>query len=363
MDTQALREAVEPWLSNAWVRAGAVMLASIVVAKLSDLIVTRVLRRLTAKTLTEVDDKIIGFLHRPIFLSVGLLGLRFASQQLELSAGLEHSIARLLKTIAVLLWATVGIRIVGLILEVFSQSKTHLAILDKTTFSLFNNVARAILFGAAAYFVLLSWDVDPTGWVVVTGAISFAIGFGAQDTISNLFAGLFILADKPYKVGDFLNLDSGERGEVTNIGLRSTRLLTRDDTEISIPNAVMAQAKITNETGGPSTRERIRIAVGVAYGSDIDQVEQVLLDIAEAHPDIASDPFPRVRLRLFGESSLDFELLGWISEPVQRGRVKHELLREVYKAFQAQNIEIPYPKRDLYIHNAEAPNTQSERSP
>jgi len=363
MDIQALREAVEPWISNTWVRAGFIVLASIVAAKLSDLIVTQVLRRLTAKTQTEVDDKIIGFLHRPIFLTVALLGLRLASAELDLSPRVHLNVERVLSTITILLWVLVGIRIAGLILEALSRSKTRLPILDKTTFSLFNNIARAILFGGAVYFLLLSWGVDPTAWGFVAGAFTFAIGFGAADTISNLFAGLFILADKPYRVGDFLNLDSGERGEVTEIGLRSTRLLTRDDTEISIPNAVMAQAKITNETGGPSTHARIGIAVGVAYGSDIDQVEQVLLEIAKAHPDIASEPEPRVRFRAFGESSLDFELLGWISEPIHRGRVKHELHGEVYKAFQAEGIEIPYPKRDLYVHNIGAPNSKSEGSP
>ncbi len=179
-----------------------------------------------------------------------------------------------------------------------------------------------------------------------------AIGFAAKDTLANLFGGIFILADAPYKVGDFVVLGSGERGEVTQIGLRSTRLLTRDDVEVTVPNAVIANAKIVNESGGPWVKERVRVKVGVAYGSDIDQVREVLMAVAAENPHVEQDPEPRVRFRAFGDSGLDFELLAWVREPVLRGRVLDALNTEVYKRFAAAGIEIPYPKRDVYLHEA-----------
>ena len=95
------------------------------------------------------------------------------------------------------------------------------------------------------------------------------------------------MADAPYKENDYINLDSGERGYVTNIGLRSTRLLTRDDIEITIPNSVIANSKIINESGGPNEDERVRINIGVAYGSDIDKVRNILLDIANKNDNIS----------------------------------------------------------------------------
>ena len=112
------------------------------------------------------------------------------------------------------------------------------------------------------------------------GVVGLAVGFAAKDTLSNLIAGVFIMADAQYKINDLIILDSGERGLVTHIGLRSTRLLTRDDIEITVPNAVMGQAKITNETGGPKPQRRLRVPVGVAYGSDIDLVREILLRVA-----------------------------------------------------------------------------------
>ena len=160
---------------------------------------------------------------------------------------------------------------------------------------------------------------------------------------------MFILADAPYRIGDFIILDSGERGRVTHIGLRSTRLLTRDDIEVTVPNAVMGNTKIINETAGPHEKERIRIKIACAYGSDIEQVKKVLFETAVQHDGICSHPEPRVRFRAFGPSGLELELLGWIDEPVLRGRITDALNTEVYRRFNEEKIEIPYMKQDVYI--------------
>jgi small-conductance mechanosensitive channel len=206
-----------------------------------------------------------------------------------------------------------------------------------------------LVFIAGTYGILVAWDINVTGLVASAGILGLALSFAAQDTLSNLFAGVAILADRPYQIGDYIIIDSGERGEVTHIGLRSTRLLTRDDVEVSIPNGVMGSAKIINEAGGPRTRYRIRINVGVAYGSDIDQVMQTLLDAANAHKKVLRNPEARVRFRAFGDSSLDFDVLCWIVRPADRGLVSHDLHCDIYKRFIAENIQIPFPQRDLHI--------------
>jgi small-conductance mechanosensitive channel len=205
------------------------------------------------------------------------------------------------------------------------------------------------------YFVLLAWNINVTAWIASAGILGLAISFAAKDTLANLFAGVFILADAPYTLGDFIVLQSGERGEVTHIGIRSTRILTRDDVEITIPNSIMGNVKIINETGGPSEKYRIRIKVGVAYGSDIDKVQSLLSNVAESHPEVCQTPSPRVRFRTFGDSSLDHELLCWVEKPVMRGRVSHALNTEVYRRFLEEGIEIPFPQRDIHIRSVTAP--------
>lgn len=188
-----------------------------------------------------------------------------------------------------------------------------------------------------------------TAWIASAGIIGIAVGFAAKDTLANLFSGVLILADAPYKIGDYVVLDSGERGMVTHIGIRSTRMLTRDDVELTIPNSIMGTTKIINESGGPYKKFRIKVPVGVAYGSDIDRVKQILLDISLAEEKVCHDPEPRVRFRQFGNSSLDLDLLCWVDEPSMRGQVIDILLTAIYKEFNKQNIEIPYSKQDVYI--------------
>ena len=116
-----------------------------------------------------------------------------------------------------------------------------------------------------------------------------------------------------------------------------------------LPNATMGNTRIVNESGGPHEKYRIRVRVGVAYGSDIDQINDVLMEVATQEPQVCDDPEPRVRFRNFGPSGLDFELLCWIENPELRGRVLHSLNSTVYKRFMAEGIEIPYTKQDLYI--------------
>ena len=156
--------------------------------------------------------------------------------------------------------------------------------------------------------------INPVGWLASAGVLGIVLGLAAKDTIANLFSGIFIMVDSPYKDGDYINLDSGERGYVKNIGIRSTRIMTRDDIEITIPNSVIANAKIINESGGPYENERVRLSVGVAYGSDVDQVKEILIDISKKSGLISEKFEPRVRFRQFGESSLNFELLFWIDK-------------------------------------------------
>ena len=152
---------------------------------------------------------------------------------------------------------------------------------DQDFSEFFENSGKIIIFLVCIYFIMISWDIDVTAWVASAGILSVVIGFAAKDTLGNLFAGIFIMADSPYKEGDYINLDTGDRGYVTNIGIRSTRIQTRDGIEITIPNSVIATTKIINESGGPSETERIRINVEVSYGSKLEDAKQIMNDIVE----------------------------------------------------------------------------------
>ena len=180
------------------------------------------------------------------------------------------------------------------------------------------------------------------------GIAGVALALAARETLANFFGGISILMDRPFKTGDFILLESGERGVVVNVGIRSTRLLTRDDIQIAIPNSIITNTKVINESA-PQPRFRVRIKVGVAYGSDIDLLEKTLLDISQANRLVCKSPEPRVRFRSFGESALDFDLLCWANNPIDKGRLVHELNQTIYKTFKTEGIEIPFPQRDVHL--------------
>lgn len=352
--TDDLEAVMNQWLGylsdNALVRAGLLVVASVALALLVDLVITRGLKRWARKSTTELDDRLIRLAHRPIFLSVLLLGLYLALGQLPLPSGVMSFFVRLLQTLAILIWTVFVLRSCSIVLEMLSALERRFTAIQPRTVTLFDQILKIAIAGGAVYFLFLVWGVNVGAYLAGAGIVGIAVGFAAKDTLANFFSGIFILADAPYQVGDFIVLDTGERGMVTHIGLRSTRLLTRDDIEVTLPNAVIGNAKITNESGGRWEKQRVRVRVGVAYGSDIDRVSEILLSVARDNPTVDDDPEPRVRFRSFGESGLDFELLGWVHQPVLRGRVLHELNSEVYKRFAAARIEIPYPKRDVYLH-------------
>jgi len=336
-------------LADPYIRAAAVVVVSILVARLIDWLLCRVLLLLARRTKTDLDDQVIEKLHRPIFVSVVLLGLFAAQGVLELGDAHRFFVVGALKTLGVLIWSVALFRISHLFLQGLSRATARVAWIDARTVPLLDNLGKIAVFGLAVYMLLITWDLDVKPWLASAGIVGIALGFAAKDTLANLFGGLFIVADAPYKIGDFIVLDTGERGCVTQIGLRSTRLLTRDDVEITLPNAQIANAKITNESGGPWPKARITVTVGVAYGSDVDKVRAVLMEAASRVELVTRDPAPAVRFTEFGDSALIFRLLCWIDEPVLRGRALDELNTHVYKLFAAEGIQIPFPQRDVHI--------------
>ncbi len=305
------------------------------------------LERLSLKSSSALDDTIVRSLKSPVFNTIFLFGVILGIQTAQPPFG-RGVLINLVASLIIVSWMRAALRMTSDVLTSLS-SKSEFTMVEERTIPLFDLTAKLLILLVASYILLLIWGINPVGWLASAGIVGIAVGFAAKDTLANLFSGFFILADSPYKIGDYINLDSGERGKVVAIGMRSTRMLTRDDVEITVPNAVIANAKITNESGGPHLKMRVRIDVGVAYGSDLRHVCEILERVAIAEEGVCTDPAPRVRVRGFGASSVDFQLLAWIDEPELRGRISHALFIGVYDALNDANIEIPFPKQDVYI--------------
>tara|TARA_B100000795_G_scaffold268940_1_gene256970 strand:+ start:1784 stop:2935 length:1152 start_codon:yes stop_codon:yes gene_type:complete len=311
------------------------------------LVIFRSLARLSVMTSTLADDHILQHMRKPVFVTVIYFGLSLAVTTAQLPFGTQL-IVKLLLSLIVVSWMLGALRISTIVLDTLGTENKY-NLIEPRTVPLIDLSVKLITILVSGYILLLIWGINPVGWLASAGIVGIAVGFAAKDSLANLFSGFFIVADAPYKLGDYINLDTGERGKVSAIGLRSTRLLTRADVEITIPNGVIANAKIINESGGPNLKMRVSIAVGVAYGTDLDRLCEVLIDLAAAHQEVCIDPEPRMRLRGFGASSVDFDLLVWIEHPEYKGRISHELYMRIYKTLQDEGIEIPFSKQDLYI--------------
>ena len=327
------------------------ILFSFLAAKIIDIVFIRFLVKITAKTATNIDDKIVDYIHKPVYYSLLFIGFRYSFIIINdnLNANLLFVFTAILKSVAVFLWSFAFFKIFVLLVKTYSSKSSNSKLINSKLLPLFDNIGKIIIFVSASYMVMVSWGINPVGWLASAGVLGIVLGLAAKDTIANLFSGIFIMVDSPYKDGDYINLDSGERGYVKNIGIRSTRIMTRDDIEITIPNSVIANAKIINESGGPYENERVRLSVGVAYGSDVDQIKAILIDISKKSGLISEKFEPRVRFREFGESSLNFELLFWIDKPEARGRTIDSINTSIYKEFNRCNIEIPFPQRTIHL--------------
>jgi len=348
MDIQLL---VDLWNTNALARSTMLIVGGVLASFLTRLIFAKLLLRLTRRTSTDLDDILVHGLGTPIFASILTLAVWFALHPWMPADTWANTLKGVLMTTLLMIWTVSLSRASRAMLDWLVEHQHKHQIISRRTLPVFDVSAKTLIYGGTLYLLFLAWSIDPTAWLASAGVIGLAVGFAAQDTLANLVSGLSILADAPYKLGDFLILDTGERGYVTEIGVRATRLMTLDDVEVIIPNAVMAGARIVNQSGGPEETFRLRLDVGVAYGSDIDLVRSTLITLANGHNDVVYHPSPICRFRAFGDSSLDFQLLAWVDNPRKQEAVVDALNSAIYKKFAELDIEIPYPKRDVYLYN------------
>ncbi len=214
--------------------------------------------------------------------------------------------------------------------------------LDADVIKLTCNLVSIALVLIICFQAFSQWGLSLNTIFASAGIVGLAVALAARETLANFFGGISIFLDRPFRAGDYIVLDTGERGEIKAVGMRSTRLQTRDDIMITIPNSVITNVKIVNQSA-PKQNFRVHIKIGVAYDSDLDKVEKTLLEVAAANPLACKTPPPKVRLRTFGESSINFELLTWAMRPHDRGRLTHELSKEIHRLFNKNGIEIPLP--------------------
>ncbi len=325
-----------------------ILVIGFVAAKIVHIFVDRFLFKLASRTHLKIDDLIVRILHTPIVRTVQIISVIFTTNTLNPPAPYDFYIIATLRSLLIVLWAFSIIRLSTLILDQSTKDLKDVTGIAVSLIPLFKQILKIGLFVLTGFHLLSIWHINITPLIASAGLVGMAVALAAKDTLSNFFGGVSIFVDRPYKLGDYIILDSGERGEVVDIGVRSTRIKTRDDILISIPNSVMANTKIVNESA-PEPRFRVRIPVGVAYGSDTKKVEELLINIASEISEVVKEPVPRVRLRRLGDSALEYELLCWVYDPMLKGKTIHKLNTMIHNRFEKEGILIPFPQRDIHI--------------
>ncbi len=210
-------------------------------------------------------------------------------------------------------------------------------------------IARYTILFLGALISVTSIGLKLDALLAASAALLVGIGFGLQTIAQNFICGLILLIERPVGVGDFVQIGQAS-GSVVDIGLRATTVVTRDEVTIIVPNSELITGQVVNHST-PTPRRRISVTVGVAYGSDVTLVKRLLLEIAGREAGILPEPPPEVRFEAFGDSSLNLSLLAWIANPSNDMRTASELRFAIEATFRANQVEIPFPQRDVHVRS------------
>ena len=252
-------------------------------------------------------------------------------------------------------------RFVGHLMRTFESkviSRTSETALDETALPMINRFVRFIVIAIGILLAMTQLGLEIAPLLAGAGVAGLALSLAAKDTLSNLIAGVLLIMDRPFQVGDRIELwsaprETGTWGDVIEIGLRATKIRNPDNLVVVVPNNEIMQRDIINYTmSGEDIR--LRIPFSVAYESEIERAKVLLKEMARGVEGVKLDPAPIVIVRGFGPSEVNLQLRVWILEARQRRRIADEITEKAVVAFAKAGIEIPYPKRELYIKGGDA---------
>ncbi|MBN8502662.1 MAG: mechanosensitive ion channel [Sphingomonadales bacterium] len=291
-----------------------------------------------------------------------------AARPISEGAGLAKAIAIFdswgfdIGSVRISVWTIVVSLIVVAALIVFARYASKLAArllgrisgLDVVQRSLAEKLLSLAIWAAAFFVGLDLLGINLTALTVFSGAFGLAVGFGLQKTFGNMIAGIILLMDRSIKPGDVIAVNDGTNsvvGQVSRIGIRAVSVVTRDKKEFLIPNENLMINQVENWSY--SSRDvRIRVPIGVGYGSDISLAERLMVDAALDTPRVLPVPAPQVLLVAFGDNALMCEVRLWVDDPEEGiGNVRSELLKRILASFRENGVQLPYPQRDIHIRD------------
>jgi small-conductance mechanosensitive channel len=305
-------------------------------------------RRLTSFTSTDLDDRVLQRVIPYVSRLFVVLGVYLAIRSLPLNEKLIQIASGVIYIILVVIVCNLIYHLFGELLKWYAagQEDTSGAAMSRQMVPVAEKIVSLFLMGAALIVVLKHFSYDIFSLVTALGIGSLAIGMAAKDTLAHMISGFTIMLDRPFRIGDRIQLIGGQVGDVTDIGLRSTKIKTLDNQLLIIPNSDLCNTMLTNQAF-PNSRAKGRINIGVAYGSDVDLVKQLLVATAGEVGDVLPDPQPEAFLTGFGDSALNMALFFWVEEYATLFAVTDKINSLILKRFGEHSIEIPFPTRTV----------------
>lgn len=334
------------------ITALAILVGALVISWLVVRLLNFVVRKYLVRTATQLDDVIVQSIKSPLRVTIIVVGIDLALNvlsfiPLEWQEGLDNAFFIVyLALVFIALYILIGGLAEWYGNEVVFNTETEL---DDKFLTFFRALARIIVTIIAFIILLGHFGIEPSALVTTLGISSLAIALAAQETLSDVISGFMILLDQPFAIGDRVALlDIDTWGDVVEVGLRSTRILTRDNRLVTVPNSVIGKGLIVNYSD-PNTVYRVETHVGVGYGTDLDLARRTMVEALEAESWVMKEKPVEALMLEFGDSALVFRVRCWIEDYVETRRVMDKMNSVLYRALNEAAIEIPFPRRDVHL--------------
>jgi len=352
---------LENLISNEYLRAFIVLIGVFIILRIFMWVLEKVILKATSKTKTEKDDEFVKKVSKPVTIFVFLIGIRVAIEELNLTGTTEEIFGNVIFSLVVISLGFIAYYFVDIFLFVALRKTMggEESEVRESLMSIINGVVKVIMVSLVFLYILEGWGIEIGPFIAGLGIAGIAIAFALQASLSNIFGGVSMILDKSIKVGDLIYLDNDTKGRVAHIGIRSTKILTFNNEYIIVPNSKVADSNIQN-IGMPNPKSRVIIPFGVAYGSEIQKVKDVVMEEIKQIANFVDDPEPSIKFLEMADSSLNFKAYFYVNSYENRFGAIDEANTRIYNALNRNEIEIPFPQMDVHVKKDE--NTPVDKS-
>ncbi|HIG95105.1 MAG: MscS Mechanosensitive ion channel [archaeon GW2011_AR13] len=341
----------EQYIVNEYARTSIIFIGAFLIISLALILLQKLLLKLTNKTKTDIDDRLLSKTFKPLILlslffafRISIIELTLDEMMMTLSIRIIHSLIAIV--IAYIIYVTFDLVILTWFKYIARKTKSRL---DHTVLTLFSSTINVSVVIIIFLYILSLWGVEIGPLLAGLGIAGIAIALGLQPILGNIFSGASIVLDQSVRVGDLVYIDKTTGGKIEKIGFRSTKIKTFDNEYLIVPNSKLAESNIQN-VALPEPRTRVVLPFGVAYGSDIEKVKKIVLDEIKKSKNIEFKPDePVVRFLEMGDSSLNFKAYFYIDTFDNRLDTMDEVYTRIYNSFKKEKIEIPFPQMDVHM--------------